>query len=121
MKGIWSNLSIATLIIRRTIHYTPISGRLSGKLIHGVQYHYTDYEAADVTLTQFYVMQAVYRLYKKNPFDLSADRISMFNKVCGTDFVSKTFGRSLKVDDIRSYWTGDAESFKEMSRKYFIY
>ena len=105
----------------RTIHYKPTSGRLNGKMLHGVQYYYTDYEKATVTLTQFYVMQAVYDLYKKNPFEESGDNISMFNKVCGTDYVYKTFGRSLKVSDIKAYWCADAEKFKAESSKYHIY
>ena len=105
----------------RTIHYQPISGRLAGKLIHGVQYFYTDFEAATITLTQFYVMQAVWELYKKNPFSGANDRLSMFNKVCGTDFVSKKFGQTMKVSDISGFWSADVEAFKEKSRKYYIY
>lgn len=105
----------------RTVHYKPISGRLNGKLIHGVQYYYTDYEAADITLTQFYVMQAVYELYKKNPFTDAGDRLAMFNKVCGSDYVSATFGRTMKVSSIASYWTADVDSFRKLSLKYRIY
>lgn len=105
----------------RTIHYKPISGRLNGKLVHGVQYYYTDYEAADITLTQFYVMQAVYELYKKNPFTDAGDRLAMFNKVCGSDYVSATFGRTMKVSSIASYWTADVDSFRKLSLKYRIY
>lgn len=105
----------------RTIHYKPTSGRLSGKLIHGVQYYYTDYDSATITLTQFYVMQAVWELYGKNPFTLSAERIPMFNKVCGTDFVSTTFGQSLKVSDIADFWSKDVEAFRQLSEKYHLY
>ena len=105
----------------RTIHYKPISGRLNGKLIHGVQYFYTDYEAATVTLTQFYVMQAVYELYKKNPFQNAGDRLSMFNKVCGTDFVSNAFGRAMKVSDIADYWSADVADFRKLAQKYYLY
>lgn len=105
----------------RTIHYKPISGRLNGKLVHGVQYFYTDYEAATITLTQFYVMQAVYELYGKNPFKDAGDRMSMFNKVCGTDFVSSTFGRSMKVSDIAGYWSADVDDFRRVAQKYYIY
>lgn len=105
----------------RTIHYKPISGRLNGKLVHGVQYFYTDYEAATITLTQFYVMQAVYELYGKNPFKDAGDRMSMFNKVCGTDFVSSTFGRAMKVSDIADYWSADVDDFRRVAQKYYIY
>lgn len=105
----------------RTIHYKPMSGRLSGKLIHGVQYYYTDYDAATITLTQFYVMQAIWELYGKNPFTLSAERIPVFNKVCGTDFVSNTFGQSLKLSDIVDFWSKDTEAFRRLSSKYYLY
>lgn len=105
----------------RTIHYKPISGRLNGKLIHGVQYYYTDYEAADITLTQFYVMQAVYELYGKNPFTGAGDRLAMFNKVCGSDYVSVNFGRTMKVSSIATYWTADVDAFRKLARKYQMY
>lgn len=105
----------------RTVHYKPISGRLNGKLIHGVQYYYTDYEAADITLTQFYVMQAVYELYGKNPFTGAGDRLAMFNKVCGSDYVSVNFGRTMKVSSIAAYWTADVDAFRKLARKYQMY
>ncbi len=105
----------------RTVHYTPFYGSCARKLIHGVQYYFTDYEAAPITLIQFYVMQAVYELYKKNPFELSPNRISMFNKVCGTDFVSKEFSKRFRVSDILSWWTADVKDFRTLSEKYYIY
>ena len=105
----------------RTIHYKPTSGRLSGKLVHGVQYYYTDYDKATITLTQFYVMQAVWELYGRNPFKTSSERLPMFNKVCGSDYVSTTFGSSMMVDDILEYWNADTEAFKALSSRYYLY
>ncbi len=106
----------------RTIHFKPFSGSLQGKLIHGVQFHYTDYEAACCTLTQFYVMQAVNELYPdRNPFALSKGRNSMFDKVCGTDYVRTAFGKRLQVRDIADYWSKDVEAFRMLSKKYWIY
>ena len=106
----------------RTIHFKPFSGSAQGKLIHGVQYHYTDFEAACCTLTQFYVMQAIYELYPaKNPFKLSPGRNGMIDKVCGTDYVRTTFEKRLKVADISDYCSKDVKGFKELSRKYLMY
>ena len=104
----------------RTIHYKPISGT-SPQLQHGVQFFYTDYEAATITLTQFYVMQAIHELYpERNPYkNLKSTR--MLDIVCGTDYVRKEFGKRLKVEDIESYWMKDAEAFKELSRMYYLY
>ena len=106
----------------RTIHYKPISGPWQGKLLHGVQYSYTDYEAATLTMTQFYVMQAVGELYPdKNPFKVSPGRNNMFDLVCGTDYVRIEFGKRQKVEDILSYWMKDVKDFKALSKNYLIY
>lgn len=105
----------------RTIHYKPFSGSCAGKLIHGVEYFYTDYEAASITLTQFYVMQAVYELYGRNPFVESQGRVQMFDKVCGSDKVRRLFGERLKVGDMIRYWTEDVAPFRELSKKYWLY
>ncbi len=106
----------------RIIHYKPIAGSSKGKLLHGVQFYYTDYEAADITLTQFYVMQAVNCLYPEhNPFEMSKDRIGMFDKVCGTDYVRRNFSKRMEVSDIIDYWNKDVKKFKTLSKKYYIY
>ena len=106
----------------RIIHYKPIAGSSKGKLLHGVQFYYTDYDAADITLTQFYVMQAVNRLYPEhNPFEMSKDRIGMFDKVCGTDYVRRNFSKRMEVSDIIDYWNKDVKKFKAVSKKYYIY
>lgn len=106
----------------RTIHYKPIAGSSQGKLVHGVQFHYTDYAKAQITLTQFYVMQAVNRLYPEhNPFVISKSRTGMFDKVCGTDYVRKTFSERLEVADIIDYWNKDVKDFKTLSKRYYLY
>lgn len=104
----------------RTIHYKPTSGADSGKLLHGVQYYFTDYAAADLTLTQFWVMQAIHELWPDhNPF--SQGKNSSFDRVCGTDYVRKAFESSFKVSDIRPYWFKDIERFKTLSENYYLY
>ena len=104
----------------RTIHYKPLSGSLAGKLVHGVEFFFTDYASATITLTQFYVLQAVHELYPDhNPYPMKKTR--MLDIVCGTDYVRITFGKRLKVEDIVDYWNKDAESFRTVSQKYYLY
>ena len=106
----------------RAVHYKPIAGSKAGKLLHGVQYHFTDYDSAYITLTQFYVLQAIQELYpEKNPFEAAGKSFSMMDKVCGTDYVRLEFSKRLKVADILGYWTGDSADFKNLSGKYFLY
>lgn len=105
----------------RAIHYKPFYGGMSGTLLHGVQFSYTDYEAAHITLTQFYVMQAINELYpSRNPFSVKRD-YSMFDKVCGTNYVRGQFSKRLKVEDILSWWTKDEDDFRKLSEKYYLY
>lgn len=104
----------------RTIHYQPMSGSSAGKLVHGVQYFITDYDKAYLTMTQFYVMQAVHELYPSvNPF--GTGRNDMFDKVTGSDYIRTTFSRSYKADSIKEYWGADVEDFKALSEKYYLY
>ena len=105
---------------RRTIHYKPISGQ-NPQMQHGVQFFYTDYEAATITLTQFYVMQALQELYpERNPYKV-LKKTRMLDIVCGTDYVRREFGKRLKVEDIQSRWMQDTDAFKELSQNYYLY
>ena len=73
-------------------------------------------------MTQFYVMQAVHRLYpERNPFMITPSRNEMFDKICGTDYVRRTFSKRLMACDIADRWRGDAEEFRLMARRYYIY
>ena len=105
----------------RTIYYKPFSGSSAGKSVKGVQYFFTDYDAASVTLTQFYVMQAVARLYPdRKPFE-TASGVGLFDKVCGTSFIRAEFGKRYMVSDIEDYWNKDADAFRALSRRYMLY
>lgn len=105
----------------RTIWYKPIAGSRKGQLVKGLQFFFTDYEEARITETQFYVMQAVAELYPdKKAFEIISG-YGLFDKVCGTDFIRKQFSKTYKVDDIKEYWRKDEESFRQLSKKYYIY
>ena len=105
----------------RTIHYKPFYGGARDKLIHGIQYFYTDFEAATISLTQFYVMQAINELYPEhNPFP-KQERTRMFDIICGSDYVRTTFSQRLQVADILDWWTRDVAGFKELSAQYWLY
>jgi uncharacterized protein YbbC (DUF1343 family) len=105
----------------RPIHFKPFYGGKAGKLIHGVQFFYTDFEAAHITLTQFYVMQALRELYpSRDPF-AGKDSMPMLDKVCGTDRIRLQFSKRMKVEDIIGWWTKDEADFRALSAKYYIY
>lgn len=105
----------------RTIWYKPYFGSLSGKLVKGLQYFFTDYDRARLTDVQFYVMQAVAELYPdRKPFEV-ATGVGLFDKVCGTDYVRENFSKRYKVSDIEDYWRKDEADFRSLSEKYHLY
>ena len=105
----------------RTIYFKPLSGRTAGRLVQGVQYFFTDYDAAPVTLVQFYVMQAVAALYPdRKPFE-TATGVGLFDKVCGSDHIRKTFGARYMVSDIIGFWNRDVSDFRKISSRYHLY
>ena len=105
----------------RTIHYKPMSGSCAGKLIQGVQFFYTDYDAACITLTQFYVMQALAELYPDNQALNPSRKVGLFDKCCGTDQFRLLFSARHKVSDITTLWLGEVEDFKKLSARYYLY
>lgn len=105
----------------RTIQYKPLSGAFAGKLIYGVQFFFTDYEQACVTLTQFYVMQALAELYPDNKALNPSRKVGLFDKCCGTDKVRTLFARRHKVADITMLWMSGTDSFRKASSKYWLY
>jgi len=104
----------------RQIHYTPLFGASQGVLLHGVQFFFTDYESAPLSLISFYVMQAVHELYPDRAI-YGTDADSMHKKICGTDKIMNLFGKNYKVSEMIDYWNKDVKTFIETSNKYYIY
>lgn len=110
-------------VIFRPVHYKPYYSTLTGKMVHGVQIHFTDVRSAPLSLIQFYILQEAHKLWPdKNIFEMcDRSRFSMFDKVCGTDSIRLIFSKSFSVKDIEDIWTGDIASFRKVAGKYFLY
>jgi uncharacterized protein YbbC (DUF1343 family) len=107
----------------RPIHYKPYYSVSAGKPVHGVQIHLTDPIAAPLGLIQFYILQEAHRLWPgKNVFELcEKSRLSMFDKVCGSDKIRILFSKKFMVEDIKELWYGDIEKFNRTASKYLLY
>ncbi len=107
----------------RPIHIKPFYSTNKGENIQGVEIYVTDKNTAPLSLTNFYIMQELARLYPdKLAFDLGdKSRYSMFDKVVGSKEIRKRFCNDYKVDDIKDYWNKDVDSFSSKKSKYHIY
>lgn len=117
-----NNLNLPGMMFR-PIHIKPFYSTAKGENIQGVQAYITDYGKADLTLTQFYAMQELAKIYPKHKTFEHADtaRYNMFDKVCGSDQIRKHFAKNHNVADIIDYWNKDATAFKAKSQKYYLY
>lgn len=110
-------------VLFRPISLKPFYAVGHGKNYSGVQYYLTDYKKARLTEIQFYVMQEMAALYpdKKCFGPETEKRFGMFDKVCGSDQIRLLMSKNMKVDDMLPYWRKDETTFKQMSKKYWLY
>ncbi|MCF7832332.1 MAG: DUF1343 domain-containing protein [Candidatus Marinimicrobia bacterium] len=109
-------------VIFTPVAYKPFYGAHQGKLVQGVQIFITDFRKVELMNLQFRFMEVHHKLYPEHDiFKLSEDRWRMFDMVCGTDEIRKTFMKNYRFEDIRSILNGDAQEFKNMSKKYYLY
>lgn len=107
----------------RPIHIKPFYSTGKGENLQGVEVYVTDKDKAPLSLTQFYVMEELARLYPQGKiFDLAdSKRFGMFDKVCGSKEIRRRFSKNYKVSDIEDYWNKDNETFRARSQKYHLY
>lgn len=107
----------------RPIYVKPFYATDQGKNIQGVQIHLTDYSKAHLSDIQFYIMQEIAKLYPQKAVFDNADknRFDMFDKVSGSEFVRTNFSKRNRFEDIQNYWYKDVDSFKKVSKKYYLY
>lgn len=107
----------------RPIYYKPFYSVGKGESYQGVQIHITNFKSVALSDIQFWIMQEMYKQNPKLDFfkRCEKDRISMWNKVSGTDYIFREFGNGYKFAKIKDYWHKDAKQFKEKSKKYYLY
>lgn len=107
----------------RPIHYNPYYSVGKGATLQGVQIYITDYEKAHLSDIQFLLVQELMQMYpERDVFRLcNQQRFSMFDKVCGTNMIRERFGERYRWEDIRDYWYKDADDYRRLSSKYYLY
>lgn len=107
----------------RPIFIRPFYSVGKGELLQGVQVHITDFGKASLSDIQFLVMQEIAALYPEHAVLENADkkRFNMFDKVCGSRQIRERFAQRNRWEDVRDYWYKDAEEFRRLSKKYYLY
>ncbi|MDD5313907.1 MAG: DUF1343 domain-containing protein [Bacteroidales bacterium] len=100
----------------RPVYFRPFYSRGQGTTLSGVQVHITDPAAAPLTDVNFYVIQEIHKLAPYIAFDLN-----MITRVVGSPFITAKFAERFLFEDIRDYWYKDAEDFRRLSARYYLY
>ncbi len=107
----------------RPMYLKPFYSVGVGTQMQGVQVHLTDYQKANLSEIQFYVMQVIAQLYPDKAVFANANekRFDMFDKVSGSNQIRLLFAKNNRFEDIQAYWNKDVEAFKKLSKKYYLY
>ncbi len=110
-------------VVFRPIYAKPFYATMQGEQVQGVQVHFTDYDRAPLTPIQFLVAQEVARLWPEHALFRVAEenRLRMFDIVCGSKEIRKRFSERHNWEDVRPYWEKDADAFRQLSKKYYLY
>jgi uncharacterized protein YbbC (DUF1343 family) len=117
------NLLELSGIAFRPIHFKPFYSVFKDEHCHGIQIHIMNYKKAKLSDVQFYIMQELKKLYpEKAVFDnANKERYNMFDKVSGSDQIRLKFSVNHSFEDIKGYWNKDVESYRKLSKKYYMY
>ncbi len=126
----------------RPINVTPFYGSYSGVCISGVQIHITDLSSVCLSEIQFRAIELIAELYPwLAPFGWTNDnsplskeiiethavkvatpeRCAMFDKVSGNSDIRINLSKRYHFSDIATIWSGKEESFRKLSKRYYLY
>jgi len=107
----------------RPMSYKPYYGKQMGKQLSGVQIHILDKSKINLTNIQIHVIETLIALYPdQSPFTLAdANRITMFDKVVGTDDVRKRLIDGNSASSIIESWQNNVVVFMKVRKKYLLY
>lgn len=110
----------------RPVYYKPYYGTHKGEMCGGVQVMITDISKLKPVEAGIYVLETVLKLYPEADVlygkkDAPQNRVSMFNKVMGTDQVRAELLAGKSAKEIVESWAPAREKFTEERKKYFLY
>jgi len=109
----------------RPLSYQPFYGALKGEFIQGVEIYFTDPARAPLTAINYYALEGLRKAAGIDVFAQTAKsdptRISMFDKVNGTDGPRKDFQAGKSAAEIVSSWKADEDAFRRERAHYLLY
>ena len=116
-----NNLGLKGVIFRPVV-FKPYYGKWAKKEMKGVRIHIIDADKFNLMGLQFMFMDVHHTMYPDiDVYALSNTRHNMLDKVTGSLKIRKTFFKNYKYSDIEPILNKDIESFRKLSKKYYLY
>ena len=109
-------------VVFRPIHLKPYYMPKKGIPLQGVQIHLVDPGQVVLTEIQFWFLQEARKIDPDfDVFSGKENRYRMFDYGCGSDHLRNSMMENYNFEKLRAYWTGESESFRIRSGKYYLY
>jgi uncharacterized protein YbbC (DUF1343 family) len=105
------------------VSYTPFYGAFRERAINGVQVFFSEPARAPLLAVNFVALDAAKRS-GQNLFASAAEdasRMSMFDKLMGTDRTRKLLQSGASAATVIQSWRADEEAFRKRRQKYLLY
>ena len=110
-------------VLFRPISYRPFYGFWKDETLQGVHIFITDPAQVNLLAIQFHLLELHHELYPdRDVFEEAGEaRLSMFDKVMGSDKVRELFGEHYRFEEVRGFLEKDIQSFRDRSTPYYLY
>ena len=105
----------------RPVFYKPYYATFSGQNCQGVQIHLINPKECNLFITGLYIMQTLIKLYPEQNIFANRDRLAMFNKVMGCDWILHDLQNNIPVSTIQNKWQDKIQKFISIRKQYLIY
>jgi uncharacterized protein YbbC (DUF1343 family) len=114
----------------RPVYYRPYYHVFKDRDCGGIQVVITDYDKVMPVETGMHIIEAIQKIYPEQKILMAGvdadttktrERVSMFNKVMGTDKVRAALLEGKSAAEISKSWVAERERFARERRKYFLY
>jgi uncharacterized protein YbbC (DUF1343 family) len=115
-----NNLNLPGIIFR-PVYFKPYYFRLKDQNCQGVQLHITDLNTFNSFRTSLHIMKTTMDLYPDHDLFANKKRISAFNKVMGSDRITRGLQNGKTVEELETEWQDELAAFKKIRKKYLLY
>lgn len=105
----------------RPLHFRPYYFQFTGENCQGVQVHIIDPKACNFYSMGLRIMQTIIKFYPDQNIFVNENRIKMFNKVMGSDWIMKDLQNNIPVLEMEKKWQDELNEFMILREKYLIY